>query len=180
MKVLLVVLVWLLGVSVVGAHGNHEPHELNTQKISITKIDSVFYELEKQKIESSFVSFKVDVNSEDLSLQFSVKNDKVGLDWLLLAKRNVADKEKFVSYAESKGFTVSKKSANGIAYLRVEVDDSNRLERVPNQAENSKNADNEHSLLSLCQGILVDIYGLSLTDEVSLFAKKVILDEVQL
>ena len=180
MKLLLITLVWLLGVSLASAHGNHEPHELNAQKISIAKIDSVFYELEKQKIESSFVSLNLEVDDEDLSLQFSVKDDKVGFDWLLLAKRNVADREKFVSYAESKGFTVSKKRANGIAYLRVEVDDPNRLERVSNQAESSKNADKEHSLLSLCQNILVDIYGLSLTDEVSLFAKKVILDEVQL
>jgi len=171
---------WLLLVSAVGAHGNHEPHELNSQRISVAKIESVFHEFEIQNVESSFVSFKVDVNGEDLSLQFSVKNGKVGFDWLLLAKRNVADRDQFVSYAESKGFTVNKKRANGIAYLRVEVGDSIHFERVPNQNENSKQAGKERSLLSLCQGVLVDLYGLSLTDEVSLFAKKVSLDNVQL
>jgi hypothetical protein len=59
-----------------------------------------------------------------INLQFSRANGRVGFDWSLLPVRNVRDKEKFISFTESRGqHPVPMEASNGFQYLRVEDGD---------------------------------------------------------
>ena len=48
----------------------------------------------------------------------------MGFDWVLLAPRNIEDREKFKAFARSKGFVPATKAENGVSYLRVECPDA--------------------------------------------------------
>ncbi len=157
MKLLRTALLFSLFVGVVKGHGAHEPHELKAQKVLVAQITSIFSEFEAQKVESSFASFVVNSDGEKLNLRLSIEDGRPGLDWELLAKKNIADEEVFLTFAEAKGFTVTKKSVNGIVYLR---------------AENTQ-LNSQSDVASLCVGLLIQQYGLSPNSEVDLHAKNV-------
>jgi len=55
-----------------------------------------------------------------VNLQYSVENGVVGLDWVLLSRRNVADKKRLIAFINAKGFNVSEMEMNNVRYLRVE------------------------------------------------------------
>ena len=54
-----------------------------------------------------------------VNLQYSVENGVVGLDWVLISGRNVADKDKLVTFISAKGFTASELEMNKVRYLRI-------------------------------------------------------------
>jgi hypothetical protein len=53
------------------------------------------------------------------NLQYSIENGVLGLDWVLIAKRNIREKENFVRIIEEAGYHADLKEGNGIKYLRV-------------------------------------------------------------
>jgi hypothetical protein len=53
------------------------------------------------------------------NLQYSIENGVLGLDWVLVAKRNIREKEKFVRIIEEAGYHADLKEENGVKYLRV-------------------------------------------------------------
>jgi hypothetical protein len=63
-------------------------------------------------------------DNDTLALQVSSENGRVGFDWVLLAPRNIEDREKFKAFARSKGFVPATKAENGVSYLRVECPDA--------------------------------------------------------
>ncbi|MBA3573161.1 MAG: hypothetical protein H0W34_14580 [Pyrinomonadaceae bacterium] len=53
------------------------------------------------------------------NLQYSIEGGRVGMDWVLLAKRNVEDKEAFTQFVTAAGATVTERVGNDVHYLRV-------------------------------------------------------------
>lgn|SRR5665647_2593427 len=57
------------------------------------------------------------------NLQFSIENGTVGLDWVLLEPRNIADEVRIAEFIASKGHAVTEMGINDVEYLRVEDGD---------------------------------------------------------
>lgn len=58
-----------------------------------------------------------------LNLQLSIEKGRLGIDWVLLAELNVADRTKFEGFVRERGFFVREHEMNGVRYLRVEDGD---------------------------------------------------------
>ncbi len=58
--------------------------------------------------------------NDTVNLQFSVEDGRLGLDWVLLAPRNIADKDRVVEFAERRGHLLAERKKNGVRYLRSE------------------------------------------------------------
>jgi len=62
-----------------------------------------------------------------LNLQYSVIHGVVGLDWVLLGQRNIADQEKITRFMKRHQHKVAKQCENEVFYLRVEDGDVSSL-----------------------------------------------------
>ena len=58
-----------------------------------------------------------------LNLQFAIERGAVGLEWVLLGPRNIADKEALTKFICRRKQKVEAREMNGVAYLRVEEGD---------------------------------------------------------
>jgi len=54
------------------------------------------------------------------NLQVSIERGVVGMDWVLLAQRNIEDRANFVSLVKAHGLLATEKSMNDVRYLRAE------------------------------------------------------------
>ena len=63
-------------------------------------------------------------DDDTIALQISIENGSIGFDWVLLAPRNVEDREKFISFARAQGVEPIAKTLNGVSYLRVDGPDA--------------------------------------------------------
>jgi len=84
--------------------------------------------------ESSWIAFlfgtaKVSetTNDQGLALQYSVVDGRVGLDWVLLGPRNIADSAIVSAFMEQRGHTVAMREMNDVRFLRVEDGDLGEL-----------------------------------------------------
>jgi hypothetical protein len=59
------------------------------------------------------------------NFQISMESGRLGMDWVLLAQRNVEDRSKFEDFVRSQGFQAKELVGNDVHYLRVE--DGDRL-----------------------------------------------------
>ena len=66
-------------------------------------------------------------SKDAVNLQFSLENGRVGFDWVLLAPRNIKDKESFIEYVRRRGYSLSERKMNNVAYLRIEDGDLAQL-----------------------------------------------------
>jgi len=55
-----------------------------------------------------------------LNVQFSLENERIGIDWVLLAPLNIDSQTRFVAFFESHGRSVQKRQSNDVRSLRVE------------------------------------------------------------
>ena len=53
------------------------------------------------------------------NLQYSIEDGVLGADWVLLAERNVEDKDQFLAALQRAGARVTEKERNGVRYLRA-------------------------------------------------------------
>lgn len=53
------------------------------------------------------------------NLQYSIEDGVFGMDWVLIAERNIEDKERFLEYVRGAGASVQEKTGNGVRYLRA-------------------------------------------------------------
>ena len=60
-------------------------------------------------------------------IQFSIDKDTIGLDWILIGKQNVQDKDKFAQFAAQQGYKFAELEMNNVKYLRVEKGDLPKL-----------------------------------------------------
>ena len=70
-------------------------------------------------------TFKISPKTKDrsLALQYSVNNEILGLDWVLLGERNAADAEEITTLAQTKGHCVKHLTENDVNFLRIEDGD---------------------------------------------------------
>jgi len=54
-----------------------------------------------------------------VNLQYSIEGGVVGLDWVLLAPRNIADQAKVSEFAAKLGYRLDAHEMNNVRYLRV-------------------------------------------------------------
>jgi hypothetical protein len=58
-----------------------------------------------------------------IHLRLSLENGHPGVDWVLIAPRNIEDKASFVGFVSRRGYSFSERTTNGISYLRIEDGD---------------------------------------------------------
>lgn len=56
---------------------------------------------------------------EAINLGYSIESGTVGLDWVLLGPRNIADRDKIREFASQLGYRLDEREMNGVRYLRV-------------------------------------------------------------
>lgn len=66
-------------------------------------------------------------DEDALNVQLSIEGGKIGLDWVLLGPQNIRDQEKFLSFAQAKGFQPVLRSENGVSFLRTDTDEAVKL-----------------------------------------------------
>lgn len=95
--------------------------------VSLNRIDQVVSQLKSEGQNGCYVIFSFDtpiVNESaienSLSLQYSIENGKVGLDWVLVDARNIADKDELIMFVKYCGFAIVETNMNDCSYLRVE------------------------------------------------------------
>lgn len=100
------------------------------RSITPSQISAVLDQLRKKGGEASWVVFmfytpRLSINTADdcPNLQFSIQKGKVGLDWVLLGPRNIADKDLITKFITSKGHKVKVKEINEVSFLRVNEGD---------------------------------------------------------
>jgi len=62
-------------------------------------------------------------DDQSLALQYSVANGRVGLDWVLVGPRNVADSSRVADFMRLRGHRVEQCEMNSVDFLRVEDGD---------------------------------------------------------
>ena|ERR1019366_4304345 len=62
-----------------------------------------------------------------VNLQYSIEGGIVGLDWVLIAPRNIADKDSIAQFISRCGHPVSEREGNNVHYLRIESGDVQEL-----------------------------------------------------
>jgi len=97
--------------------------------IAVCQIPEIVKKLGVNRNEGSWAAFAFASAGERsepesvVNLQYSYENGTVGLDWVLLAPRNVKDREKFSEFVRTQKHKLVQKEANGVKYLRVEDGD---------------------------------------------------------
>lgn|SRR5678815_3519479 len=94
-----------------------------TRSATVADIPGILAKLATLK-DGSFAVFMFDSapsHGEDaVNLQYSVERGTVGLDWVLLGKTNIADKEKIAAFASKLGYSLTEQEMNKVRYLRTE------------------------------------------------------------
>jgi hypothetical protein len=90
------------------------------------QIPAVIEQLSKKGGDASWVVFmfytprlSIETDDDCPNLQFSIHKGKVGLDWILLGPRNIADKDLIKEFITSNGHKVKEKEMNEVPLLRV-------------------------------------------------------------
>jgi hypothetical protein len=97
--------------------------------IFVSQLPAVFSQLKSNHKNASWAAFTFCPQGEPandeaaVNLQYSVENGAIGLDWVLLAPRNKADKDKIVAFIKEQNYTILEREGNGVHYLRVEDGD---------------------------------------------------------
>lgn len=99
-----------------------------------SQMPTVIEQLRKKGGEASWAVFmfytpRISTKTDDdcPNLQYSIQNGKVGIDWVLLGQRNIADKAQISKFIASKGHKVTEMELNDVSYLRVENGDITEL-----------------------------------------------------
>ena len=90
-------------------------------------VETLFQQLKKTGENASYVTFAFEsseaMEGSHIELQFSIENDAIGFDWVLLGPEKARDLPKFKEIARSLGHYIQEKEGNGVKYLRVEDGD---------------------------------------------------------
>lgn len=99
--------------------------------ISRKDVRKVFYQLKAVGKNKTFAAFafypNTRVGRSHVELQFSVENNRIGFDWVLLGEDKIRDESRFTNFAQQNGFAFKRHSENGVNYIRVEEGDLVRL-----------------------------------------------------
>ena len=144
-------------------------NKVDTYPVKVSDIPLVYNEVAEQKVENSFATFIHDVESEQVNIQFSYDNGNAGLDWVLLAPRNVSDKEDFLKLAKSMSYVVKEKEKNGTKWLRIDMDESLPKLLFPDGKGGYDELPKHRAIPLLCMWVFKQLYGLTDESEVYLY-----------
>jgi hypothetical protein len=121
--------------------------------IEIGRITEVYRALEATGTDGSFALIaapQTTTPGEDdpIHLQMANHGGRIGVDWVLMSDRNVAERDRFVALVTGKGYTVEERD-DDVPYLRVEA---------------------AHRSPDVCIQALRELYGLRDSDPVELEA----------
>lgn len=121
--------------------------------VAVREIPTVLKALQLGQGEVRFAVFMFvpQGRSEDdfLNLQYSVENEVIGLDWVLLGDGNIQEQGTVIKFAQRHGHKLVKCSLNEVEYLRVEG----------------------AGLAELGMKLLVELYQFGLDDKVKLYVE---------
>jgi hypothetical protein len=102
--------------------------------VSINQLPEVVEQLNATGTNCSFAVFMFNTHvinklecGNSLNLQYAIENLVVGLEWVLLGARNIADKNRLIKFIEKRGYIVTEREMNNVRYLRVEDGDIVKL-----------------------------------------------------
>ena len=103
-----------------------------TRRVLVGQVGRVLEQLRASTADPAFAVFAFSTpdrpGADDaLNVQFSLENGVAGLDWVLLAPRNIEDEQRFVEFARQLGFSPTRHEMNNVSYLRVEGGDIAQL-----------------------------------------------------
>jgi hypothetical protein len=91
--------------------------------ITLKEFPELVDSLKKSNKNESFFVVLIPKTAEDdgfdANFQFSIDKGELGIDWVLLAKRNIKDKELFNDVAKKSGLICMELQANGVEYIRA-------------------------------------------------------------
>ena len=125
-------------------------------RVSVSQMPRVVSQLKASGRDSSFAVFlfmpkgrPANDSDEPVNLQYSIENERLGLDWVLLAPPNIADQDKIGAFMRDRGFAANMREMNKVRYMRVEDGD----------------------IVDLGVKIAPDFYDLKPTDEIDLIVE---------
>ena len=90
---------------------------------SADEIPKVIRQLQQSAQDGNFVVFMfVPSDSKDrepVNLQYSIDGGVVGIDWVLIGPRNVADRARVIDYALRLGYRLEERNENECPFLRM-------------------------------------------------------------
>lgn len=117
--------------------------DLDVVEIGLADLADVLGALARSTQPRAFAAFVF--NSPDrpavadaLNLQFSIEDGRLGFDWVLLNRRNIKDRDRFMAFAAAAGRRPVEKVLNGVSHLRLEDGD----------------------LVGFCRSVITRMYGL--------------------
>jgi len=100
--------------------------------VQVRQIPEIVQQLRSKGQDTSWVVFMFTKRGETgdddtVNLQFSVENGHAGLDWVLLAPRNIKDRDNIVAFARQRGVQIRERELNDVHYLRAEGKEAETL-----------------------------------------------------
>jgi len=124
MKIFVIIIIVVILIHSFRAFANNWKLETDGGFVTVENISKLAQALKETGEDGSFWVILVPGTSKsdgfDANLQFSLQKGSLGIDWVLLAKRNIQDSKKFIKIAESHNLSISKIEENGVEYLRAE------------------------------------------------------------
>lgn len=100
---------------------------IQTKIIAVEDIGELFRQISDQGVETSFAVLVIQSGEKDenenVEIQFSVEGGTTGLDWILMSPANIAEKQRVIQFAASRGFQWHEKEMNNWLYLRMDHGD---------------------------------------------------------
>jgi hypothetical protein len=94
-----------------------------TYPVTARDLPEVVSQLDRSSKDGNFAVLMFDppgaTDSESVNLQYSIERGVVGMDWVLLDPRNIADRDKIIEFASKLGYRLEAQEMNGVHYLRV-------------------------------------------------------------
>ena len=81
--------------------------------VKVSDVPDIFYELSENSKEDSFKAFIFGGANGAINIEFIYQDGQMCFDYCILAEGNIADEQKFVKFAESKGFPQTKMRNGG-------------------------------------------------------------------
>jgi hypothetical protein len=152
MKMLLVIIVVVAAIVLVVL--TKQPRVTPTYRVTIDEIPHVLAKLSVSAVSPTFAVFMFSTpdrpgHSNVLNIQFSIENGRPGFDWVLLAPRNIEDKDRYLEFARAAGFLPKVMEMNGVKYLRVE----------------------EGDIAQLCERVITSMYGRPKSEKIELIVE---------
>ncbi|MBU3003378.1 hypothetical protein [Paraglaciecola arctica] len=152
-SILLFTLISLFGCKEVSVEDKYP--NLKDLTVNLDTIPTILEEVVNSNKEGAFASFAIEHKDDSINIQFSFEDGQAGLDWVLLGKLNIQDKQKYEEYLNSQNIKFIRKKLNDVSYLRTSDGD----------------------LAQICRKVLVELYGLKNDDMFDVYYQGVDLEK---